>query len=144
MDNWELRGFQAVTCVSINLFAASTTTSFMFYFFVLNAEWWIFVWIVLTSRNPQIRNLQQTFHLIFHFQTCIQHPTNAECERVCICVNFNQPESRILQCAECELRSSYYFRLVCVFPQPASHKMRNAQCRANWIKFVLFLRCRIP
>ena len=46
--------------------------------------------------------------------------------------------SRNSQDAECRLRTSYYFPLVCVCPQPASRKMQNARCGANWINFVLF------
>ena len=78
----------------------------MFHFFVLNAEWWIFVWIILTSLNPQIRNLRIAANLSFDisfFQTCIPHPANAGCGRVFICVNFNQPASRIPHFAICAL-----------------------------------------
>ena len=79
VDNRELGGFQAVTCVSINLFAASTATSFMFYFFVLNAEWWIFVWIVLTSRNPQIHNLRSAENLSFDISFSNLHLASRKC-----------------------------------------------------------------
>ena len=37
----------------------------MFDFFVLNKEWWIFVWIVLTSHNPQIHNLRIAANVSF-------------------------------------------------------------------------------